>query len=62
MIIFAHAILYFRLSYHPIVDRSNKDDDESESMKKDKDTEAHLDNACLCTYKVLLAAKSMTWY
>ena len=30
-------------------DRSNKDDDESESMKKDKDTEAHLDNACLCT-------------
>ena len=59
MIIFAYAILYFNLSSHRR-DRSNKDDDESESMKKDKDIEAHLDNACLCTYKVLLAAKSMT--
>ena len=32
MIIFAYAILYFKLSSHRR-DRSNKDDDESESMK-----------------------------
>ncbi|XP_039792836.1 uncharacterized protein LOC120658629 [Panicum virgatum] len=41
--------------YHPIVmshDRPNKDDDELESMKKDNDTKAHLDNACLCTYSL----------
>jgi len=48
----AHASCYhFRLSFHRH-DRSNKDDDELESMKKDKDTEAHLDNACLCTYSL----------
>lgn len=51
MIIFAYAILYFSLSFHRH-DRSNKDDDELESMKKDKDTKAHLDNACLCTYSL----------
>ena len=45
MIIFAYAVLYFKLSSHRR-DRLNKDDDESESMK---DREAHLDNACLCT-------------
>ena len=53
MIIFAYAILYFRLSFHRR-HRSNKDDDESESIK---DTKAHLDNACVCTSKVLLVAK-----
>ena len=45
MIIFAYAILYFKLSSHRR-DRSNKDDDESESIT---DSEADLDNACLCT-------------
>jgi hypothetical protein len=54
MIIFAYAILYFRLSVYRR-HRSNKDDDESESMK---DTKAHLDNACL--HLQSLVAKSMT--
>ncbi|XP_066356026.1 uncharacterized protein [Miscanthus floridulus] len=43
----AAALLIQAIVHH----RSNKDDDESES---------NLDNACLCTYKVLLEAKSMT--
>ena len=41
MIIFAYAILYFRLSFHRR-HKSNEDDDELESMK---DTKAHLEYA-----------------